>query len=251
MRRTTPSRHGLERAYGLRQSGEHDRATQGRTRRASVTMGSRTERLRGARQERAEIYVEIEIRASMDRVWELTQNPSLHSRWDARFTSITPTEQLPGGGHRFRYELRSPLHTIAGTGTSIGERIRPDGSRTSALRFTTADRLSPLGDGRGYWRYLPSGDGVTFLTGYDYAPGWGRLLDGILLRRLIGWMTAFSFDRLRLWAETGTEPEAWPLWSAAWFWRRDRPRAGRCRRVPRRGGAMDDAPATLDGLDAP
>ena len=31
------------------------------------------------------------------------------------------------------------------TGISIGERRRPDGTRTSALPFTTSDLLSPLG----------------------------------------------------------------------------------------------------------
>ena len=200
---------------------------------------------------RSAIYVEIEIRSAMETVWQLTQDVALHPRWDLRFSSITPMADLDGGGYRFRYERRLPLHTIVGTGTSLGENSRPDGTRTSALRFTTADRLSPLGDGRGYWRYMPSGDGVVFVTGYDYAPGWGRILDAIVMRRLIGWMTAWSFDRLRIWAETGTPPEQWPLSSVLQFWRRDRPRASRCRRVPRRGRAMDDAPSTLATLEAP
>jgi hypothetical protein len=200
---------------------------------------------------RAAIYVEIEIRCSIERVWELTQEPTQHPRWDLRFSSITPTAELDSGGYRFRYERRLPLHTIVGTGTSLGERSRPDGTRTSALRFTTTDRLSPLGDGRGYWRYLPTGDGVTFITGYDYAPGWGRALDSLVLRRFIGWMTAWSFDRLRIWAETGTQPEKWPLYSVFQVWRRERPRAGRTRRMPRHGHAMDESPATLDTLEAP
>lgn len=200
---------------------------------------------------RSAIYVEIEIRSPMETVWALTQDPALHPRWDLRFSAINPTAELDGGGYRFRYERRLPLHTIVGTGTSLGEKTRPDGSRTSALRFTTADRLSPLGDGRGYWRYLPTERGVTFLTGYDYAPGWGQLLDVVILRRVIGWMTAWSFDRLRIWAETGVEPERWPLYSVLQFWRADRPRASRCRRVPQRGRAMDAAPATLETLEAP
>jgi hypothetical protein len=200
---------------------------------------------------RAAIYVEIDIRCSVDRIWDLTQEPTSHPRWDLRFSSITPTAELASGGYRFRYERRLPLHTIVGTGTSLGERSRPDGTRTSALRFTTADRLSPLGDGRGYWRYLPTATGVTFITGYDYAPGWGRALDALVIRRFIGWMTAWSFDRLRIWAETGVEPERWPLHSVLWVWRRDRPRAGRTRRVPRHGRAMDESPATLDTLEAP
>lgn len=197
------------------------------------------------------IYVEIEIRSPIERVWQLTQEPTQHPRWDLRFSSITPTAELSSGGYRFRYERRLPLHTITGTGTSLGERSRPDGTRTSALRFTTQDRLSPLGEGRGYWRYLPTPEGVTFVTGYDYEPGWGRLLDRLFLRRLFGWMTAWSFDRLRIWAETGVPPEKWPLASVLVFWRADRPRASRCRRVPRRGHAMDNSPATLGTLEAP
>ena len=190
------------------------------------------------------IYVEIDITADLDTVWELTQNPELHTRWDARFSRITPLEDLPGGGYRFRYERRMPFHTIVGTGTSLGERSRPDGTRTSALRFTTADRLSPLGPGRGYWRYLPIDGGIRFVTGYDYHPAWGPLLDAWLVRPLVGWLTAWSFDRLRIWAETGIEPDArFTSWS--------RPRASRCRRQPRHGTAMNAAPATLATLEAP
>lgn len=197
------------------------------------------------------IYVEIEISAPLEHVWELTQDTTNHPRWDLRFSSITPTEQLESGGYRFRYERRIPIHTIVGTGISLGERTRADGTRTSALRFTTTDRLSPLGDGRGYWRYLPHDDGVTFITGYDYEPGWGGFLDRLLLRRLVGWMTAWSFDRLRIWAETGVEPERWPVASVLAFWRAERPRASRTRRVPRHGQAMDQSPQTLDTLEAP
>ncbi len=197
------------------------------------------------------IYVEVHIRAPLERVWELTQDTTLHPRWDLRFSAITPVGELPSGGYRFRYERRMPFHTIAGTGTSLGERHRPDGTRTSALRFDTADRWSPLGAGRGYWRYIPQNDGVTFITGYDYEPRWGRTLDALVLRRLIGWMTAWSFDRLRSWAETGVEPERWPAWSVLWVWRKDRPRAGRCVRHPLDRRIMEAAPDTLDTLEHP
>jgi hypothetical protein len=200
---------------------------------------------------RASIYVRIRIAAPLERIWQLTQDPREHPRWDARFSAITPVAELPGGGTRFRYELRTPVHTIRGTGTTIGERHRADGTRTSALRFTTRDPLSPLGAGRGYWRYEPDGDGVVFSTGYDYEPGWGALLDRVLLRRIVGWMTAWSFDRLRIWAETGVEPERWPLISALAVWRRDRPRAARCERVHPRRRTMQEAPHTLDTLEAP
>ena len=77
------------------------------------------------------IYVSIRIVAPMERVWQLTQDPALHARWDVRFSLITPTAPLAGGGTRFVYERRLPGMTITGTGTTIGERERPDGTRTS------------------------------------------------------------------------------------------------------------------------
>ena len=193
------------------------------------------------------IYVEITIAAPMERVWQLTQDPELHMRWDLRFSSIVPTDRLPSGAQRFRYERRMPGHTISGTGVSIGERVRPDGTRTSALRFTTDDRLSPLRDGRGYWRYEPTDRGIRFITGYDYQPGWGRAAD-LIVRPVVGWITAWSFDVLRLWAEHDIDPSRHRPWA---LWRRDRPRASKCGREPRRRNAMDASPATLDTLEAP
>ncbi|GAA2072315.1 hypothetical protein GCM10009840_01240 [Pseudolysinimonas kribbensis] len=209
-------------------------------------MGGRTRAGRG-------IYVRIEIRAPLERIWELTQDPGEHARWDLRFSSIRPIGELPSGGYRFVYERRMPLHTIRGTGTSIGERHGSDGARTSALRFDTLDRLSPLGDGRGYWRYEAAADGATtvFTTGFDYAPGWGRLADRLVLRRLIGWMTAWSFDRLRIWAETGEPPERWRLRSVLALWASGRPRAARCERRPPHPDVLAGAPAVPDRLEAP
>lgn len=194
------------------------------------------------------IYVETTVAASLERVWTLTQDPEEHVRWDVRFSRITPTTPTPDGATRFRYTRRTPVRTVAGDGVSIGEVRRPDGTRTSALRFATTDRLSPIRSGRGYWRYVPDGDGVRFLTGYDYEPGWGRVLDRVA-RPLLGWATAWSFDRLRIWAERGEPPESWPLRSVLWVWRPERPRAARCLRAPergrRRGDHLADAPASL------
>ena len=35
----------------------------------------------------------------------------------------------------------------------------------------------------------------------------GRIFDQLIFRRLLGWATAWSFDRLRLWLETDIDPE--------------------------------------------
>ncbi|WP_238439560.1 SRPBCC family protein [Microbacterium sp. JZ31] len=201
------------------------------------------------------LYVEIDIAAPVERVWQLTQDPVLQPRWDARFTAIVPTRLRPDGAQEFRYELALGVHTIRGTGVSLGERLRADGRRTSALVFDTEDPLSPLGRGRGYWRYEPIEGGVRFSTGYDYAPGWGRIgqvLDPLLTRRLVWWLTAWSFDRLRIWAETGAPPV--PIWRAWLSGAGERPRARRCRSAPRQVATshardvMADAPQTLGRL---
>ncbi|MFJ9665842.1 hypothetical protein ACIRPP_14680 [Streptomyces sp. NPDC101219] len=157
------------------------------------------------------LYVETRVRAGLETLWERTQEPDRHQRWDLRFTEITYLPRADGEPQRFRYATRVlPFLTVSGTGVAAGERERPDGTRTSALRFSSAHPLSLLAEGSGYWRYVPDGDGVRFLTGYDYRPRWGRfgaLADRLVLRPLMGWATAWSFDRLRLWLEDGVAPE--------------------------------------------
>ncbi len=199
--------------------------------------------------------MEIEIHAPLEQVWDVTQDARQHGRWDLRFSTIRPAGTDKHGAASFTYTRKVPFHTVTGVGVSLGERSRPDGTRTSALRFSTADPVSPIRAGRGYWRYAPIEGGRTrFTTGYDYTPGWGLLLDQ-LARPLLGWATAWSFDRLRIWIERGEEPERWPLPSVLWFWRPDRPRASRCRRAPAGGSRRDDylanAPATLATLPDP
>ncbi|MFJ5263863.1 hypothetical protein ACIQAC_25715 [Streptomyces sp. NPDC088387] len=157
------------------------------------------------------LYIEARIRADLDELWSASQEPSRHQRWDLRFTEIEHLPRAEGEPQHFRYATRVlPFLTVAGTGVSAGETQRPDGSRTSALRFASPHPLSLLAEGSGYWRYVPDGDGVRFLTGYDYRPRWGRLgavADRLLFRPLMGWATAWSFDRLRLWLERGITPE--------------------------------------------
>ncbi|MCR2761968.1 SRPBCC family protein [Microbacterium sp. zg.B48] len=199
--------------------------------------------------------MEVEIDAPLEQVWDVTQHAEQHGRWDLRFSSIRPAGTDEHGATSFAYTRRVPFHTVAGVGVSLGERSRPDGTRTSALRFSTTDRFSPIRSGRGYWRYAPvEGERTRFTTGYDYTPGWGRLLDKVA-RPLLGWATAWSFDRLRIWIECGEEPERWPVHSILWFWNPGRPRASRCRRAPLGGSRRDDhlrdAPPTLATLPDP
>jgi hypothetical protein len=197
------------------------------------------------------IYVEITITAPMDRVWALSQDFAAHARWDLRFSSIEATEPAADGSQRFVYKRSMGPHTIRGTGISAGDAGDAASGRVSALRFTTRDRLSPIRHGSGYWRYVPTADGVVFTTGYNYEPGWGSLVDRLVMRRMVGWMTAWSFDRLRIWAESGTEPERWPLSSVLHFWRPERPRARRTIRIRPGGAIRATDPALLATLEMP
>ena len=135
----------------------------------------------------------------------------MHERWDLRFTQIEYLSRGDGDPQQFHYATRIGFGLrIKGEGESVGEKSAPDGSRTSALRFWSTDPRSLILEGSGYWRYVPTEHGVRFLTSYDYRTRFGavgRVFDRLVFRPLIGWMTAWSFDRLRLWLEDGIEPE--------------------------------------------
>lgn len=144
------------------------------------------------------LYIETTIAAGLDRVWDASQDPAAHQRWDARFGHI---DYLPGTSpQQFRYATLG----VAGTGVCAGER-RGERGAVSVLRFASGHRLSVIAEGSGYWRYVPTEAGTRFLTGYDYRAR-HRLLD-VVFRPLMGWATAWSFDRLRLWLEEGVTPE--------------------------------------------
>jgi hypothetical protein len=219
------------------------------------------------------LYIEALIRTDLDSLWRHTQDPAAHARWDARFGKIA---FLPGDGpQRLRYATLG----VAGTGVCAGERASDNGGRVSALRFASGNALSPIRSGSGYWRYVPTPDGIRFITGYDYQPGWGKGAD-VLMRPFIGWLTAWSFDRLRLWLERGVPPERSRNQAVAYTAARGAlvavvaarygaapgavtaalmfalptptgmPAARRCRRRPP-GRAVDAPPALLNGLEQP
>jgi len=158
------------------------------------------------------IYVEIQINGSVDEIWRRTQVPDLHERWDLRFTTIRylprPSEAEP---QKFLYSTRVGFGLrIEGQGESTGTREGATGVRTSALLFSSSDRKSLIDEGSGYWQYHPTDAGVRFLTWYDYRTRFGpigRAVDRFLFRPLIGWATAWSFDRLRLWIDHEIPPE--------------------------------------------
>jgi hypothetical protein len=157
------------------------------------------------------IYVEILIRAPIDDVWRHTQSPDLHDRWDLRFSQIEYLPRATGADpQRFRYTTRLGFGiAIIGEGATVGQHDMPDGGRASALRFGSDQRISLIREGSGYWKYVPTPDGIRFLTSYDYGTRFGAAgatFDRFVFQPLIGWATAWSFDRLRLWLEEGIEP---------------------------------------------
>ncbi|HET6248040.1 MAG TPA: DoxX-like family protein [Tepidisphaeraceae bacterium] len=160
------------------------------------------------------IYVEIEIDAPLERIWEMTQKPQLHHRWDLRFSDIQylsrPDPEQP---QRFRYTTRIGMGMgVCGEGETAGSFDAPSGQRSSALKFWSDDPKSLIRKGSGFWKYIPPADStgrVRFLTRYDYDVRFGiagRWVDRLAFRPLLGWATAWSFDRLRLWAERDIDP---------------------------------------------
>jgi hypothetical protein len=157
------------------------------------------------------IYVEVSVRGGVDDLWQKTQTPALHRRWDLRFTDIEylprPDESQP---QQFCYTTRIGFGLrIGGKGETVGNYDDENGCRTSALKFWSDDPRSLILKGSGYWKYIPNHEGIRFLTWYDYQTRFGilgRLFDRQIFRPLIGWATAWSFDRLRLWIEKSIDP---------------------------------------------
>jgi DoxX-like family len=157
------------------------------------------------------IYVETNIDAPIDDLWAKTQIPELHKRWDLRFTDIENlTRENDSQVQQFLYSTRIGFGLkISGNGESVGSRDNKDASRTSALKFWSDDPKSLIREGSGYWKYIPSENGIKFLTWYDYTTRFGVIgstFDALLFRPLMGWATAWSFDRLRLWLEKKIDP---------------------------------------------
>lgn len=157
------------------------------------------------------IYVEIPIHASMDELWEKTQNPQLHERWDLRFTQIEYLARQSDEPQKFLYRTRIGFGLqIDGSGESTGTRDGDSGQRTSSLKFWSEDPKSLIKTGSGFWKYVPNQSAIRFFTWYDYETrfgAFGKSIDRWLFRPLLGWATAWSFDRLRLWIEKGIPPE--------------------------------------------
>lgn len=161
-----------------------------------------------------EIYVETNIKAPIEKVWEYTQNPALHEQWDIRFSSITYKPKVDNEPQKFTYTRSIAFGLkISGWGKSVGEHQKADGTKSSSLHFGTKQKLSPIKEGRGYWQYIPSKnvDETIFLTSYHYTANFGvigSLFDRMIFKPLMGWGTALSFDVLKRWLEKNELPKS-------------------------------------------
>ncbi|EEM60485.1 MULTISPECIES: DoxX-like family protein [Bacillus cereus group] len=156
------------------------------------------------------IYVSAEMNTTMEKLWEYTQEPHIHTEWDARFTEISYLEKQEGEPQKFLYKTKIGFGLeIAGEGESIGKIRKETGERISSLKFWTDNTLSLIQIGRGYWKYTPCKEHIHFETQYDYDTRYGRIgnvIDFYMFRPLLGWATAWSFDALKLWLEKGLHP---------------------------------------------
>ncbi|MVN77905.1 hypothetical protein GO988_16360 [Hymenobacter sp. HMF4947] len=156
------------------------------------------------------IYVEARMRCPLEALWQHTQQPELHQQWDLRFTEIEYLPRLTEAEpQQFLYATRIGFGLgVAGRGESLGTK-ETNGERTSVLKFWSDEWVSLIREGAGFWKYVPTEEGIRFFTKYDYQTRFGRVgqwLDRLAFRPLIGWATAWSFDCLRLWLETGQRP---------------------------------------------
>jgi hypothetical protein len=161
---------------------------------------------------RKPIYVEIPIQVEIEKVWDASQKPDMHEQWDLRFTSITYLPKKEDEPQEFVYSRTvGPFLNVEGWGKSVGSLHKEDGTRSSSLQFGTEQWISPIREGRGYWKYEPQKAGVKFLTQYDYDVNFdraGEVADKLAFRPLIGWATALSFDVLKRWLEQGEAPRS-------------------------------------------
>ncbi|WP_342514941.1 DoxX-like family protein [Sporosarcina sp. FSL K6-1522] len=161
---------------------------------------------------RQPIYVEVPIYTDIDAIWDASQQPDRHEQWDLRFSSITYLPKKEGEPQAFVYSRTvGPFLQVEGWGESVGSFHKEDGTRSSSLHFGTEQWISPIREGRGYWKYEPQEDHVKFLTQYDYEVNFGKageIADRAIFRPLIGWATALSFDVLKRWLEQGEAPRS-------------------------------------------
>ncbi len=146
------------------------------------------------------IVVGALIPAPVERVWERTQEPELHTRWDVRFTSIRYLPECDARGfHLMDYR------THLGFGLEVrgwGRYLANTPLVRSTFEFGSDDWRSLILEGRGVWLYERRPEGTFFKTVFDYQTRHGvpgELLDAALFRPVMRLGTEWGFETLRQW----------------------------------------------------
>jgi hypothetical protein len=181
------------------------------------------------------VVVTAFVPAPVQVVWERTQTPEEHVRWDIRFTDIAyRTERDERGFELLDYATRFLGVSVRG----VGRYLQNAPLERSTFEFESRDWKALIRRGRGLWCYASEGSGTCFETVYDYEVRYGalgRAIDALLFRPLIQLATEWGFETLRLWCagdEGALERRASRLRFAGFFiWRRlgAKPTAGSAR----------------------
>ncbi|HVE59255.1 MAG TPA: hypothetical protein VNB22_20695 [Pyrinomonadaceae bacterium] len=153
------------------------------------------------------IIVEAIIPCEVETLWERSQEPALHIRWDIRFSHIKYLEELDEKG----FQLMD-YRTKIGFGLEIkgiGRYLQNTPLKHSTFEFESGDWKSIIKIGRGIWQYKPCAEGTYFRTVYDYETNYGffgALADRALFRPMMQLATEWSFETLRRWC-AGREQE--------------------------------------------
>lgn len=146
------------------------------------------------------IVVEAMIPAPLATVWERTQTPDLHVRWDIRFSTIRYLDEKDQRGFNLM-----DYRTRIGFGVEVcgyGHYLQSTPLELSTFEFDSDDWKSLITKGRGLWLYKPYGEGTYFKTVYDYEIRhgmFGRVIDAVIFRNLMRLATEWGFETLRLW----------------------------------------------------
>ncbi len=144
----------------------------------------------------APLHVRVRLPASVQAVWNFTQDHCLHPTWDHRFSHIEMLADEIKTGTEMRYERRIGPVLITGMGRYKLHRLM----KQSTFEFWSDDWRSLISRGVGLWLYkaLPDGQ-CEFSTSYTYDVRWGvigRFIDRLLFRPFFQLFTEASFRRL-------------------------------------------------------
>ena len=149
---------------------------------------------------------------SVDDLLDATRQPYIRNKWDLRIGELGYTE---GDGafdsdHSFIFWL--PFHLQQAADGAGVTRTEYDGLKKTTVSTTSFKAHRPnalIRSGSGQQKLKSTPDGTLLTTSFDYAVGWGafgRMLDHIIIRRIIQWATAYSTDALRIWLHHGVSP---------------------------------------------